>query len=257
MFDSIAYSRIANDKGPINTAEHFRYCATLPFTTLKADLRPTADGGVILCHDKGFTLDEDSRIAAFDKENHIKILEMTTAQCLALEHRRPYDGVYCKVTDFEIFIRICKECGKAPFITVRDEAIDSVIAVVLPVLEKYGLTEQSIINSFTVSTLEAFRQACPQIRLSYVLRLRKVIERSDVDTAIRLGNCLVTSFHFKATDIDDGWAPMDASRDAIAYAAENGVAVYQAQVGAAIPLEQLISRGYSGAQLLYVPNSAE
>lgn len=257
MFDSIAYSRIANDNGPINTAEHFRYCATLPFTSLKADLRPTADGGVILCHDKGFTLDENGRIAKFDKDSHIKILEMTTEQCLALEHCQPYDGAYCKVTDFESFIRICKACGKAPFITVRDEAIESVIAVVLPVLEKYGLTERSIINSFTVSTLEAFRHACPGIRLSYVLRLRKVIERSDVDTALRLGNCLVTSFHFTSANIDDGWEPLEASKDGIAYAAENGVAVYQAQVGSAVPLEQLTSRGYSGAQLLYAPNFAE
>lgn len=257
MFDYIAYSRIAHDKGPVNTAEHLRYCATLPFTSLKADLRPTSDGGVILCHDKGFTLDEDGRITAYDKDNHVKILEMTTAQCLALEHRKPYDGVYCKVTDFEDFIRICKSCGKAPFITIRDEQIDSVCAVVLPVLEKYGLTDQSIINSFTVSTLETFRQACPRIRLSYVLPLRKVVERADVDTAIRLGNCLVTSFHFTASNINDGWAPMDASRDGIAYAAEKGVAVYQAQVGSAIPLEQLTCRGYSGAQLLYAPNSAE
>lgn len=256
MFDSIAYSRIKDDQGPVNTVEHLKYCAKLPFTTLKADLRPTADGRVVLCHDKGFTLDENGRIGRFSKENYAKILDMTLEECLALEHSQPYDGAYCRVCGFEPFICICKESRKNPFITVRDEEIDTVVKVVLPILEKYCLLEKAIINSFTLSTLQAFRRACPTIRLSYVLPLRKVIERKDVDMAAAFGNCILTSFHFTRTAVEEGRPVMEASADALSYAAKRGVPVYQAQVSEDVPIEELIRLGYSGAQLLYSPREA-
>lgn len=252
-FDFIAYSRIANDRGSANTQEHLEYCATLPFTTLKADVRPTKDDRVILCHDKGFTLNEEGRIVKFDKDNYRPILEMTEAECLSLEHDEPVNGHRCKVTDVETFIRICKESGKRAFITVRDQAIDRVIAFVMPLLAKYDMIDQSIINSFTISTLKAFREADASIRLSYVLPRWKAIEKEDVDVAKSLGNCLVTSFHFSRSDVDGGWEPMNASQGALEYAAAQGVLVYQAQVSEAISLEDLVKRGYSGAQILYSP----
>jgi len=252
-FDYIAYSRIANDEGPVNTLEHLRYCATLPFQTLKADLRPTADGKVILCHDKGFTLNEEQRITRFNKEDCKVILDMTEKECLSLEHQQTYGGKYCKVAPFEPFIRICKESGKKAFITVRNEDVDTVVCQVMPILEAYGMIENSIINSFTLSTLESFRKACPEIRLSYVLPLRKVVERKDVDVARAFGNCIVTSFHFTRTAVEEGWPSMEASGDALSYAASQSVPVYQAQVGESVPLEELYRRGYSGAQMLYSP----
>lgn len=40
VFNYVAYSRIdTGDKGPINSEAHLRYCASLPFTTLKADVQ--------------------------------------------------------------------------------------------------------------------------------------------------------------------------------------------------------------------------
>ena len=46
---------------------------------------------------------------------------------------------------------------------------------------------------------------------------------------------------------------MEASGDALSYAASQFVPVYQAQVGESVPLEELYRRGYSGAQMLYSP----
>lgn len=252
-FDYIAYSWIHGaDKGPINSEEHLRYCASLPFTTLKADVQPTCDGGLVLCHDKGFTL-KDGRIVTYDKENNTPIYSLSKAQCLSLEHHKQYDGKYCRITDFETFIRICSESGKWAFITVRDAHIDEVVAAVLPVLEKYNWLHNSIINSFTLSALEAFRKASAEIRLSHVLKFNKPITRADVDEALQLGNCLINSFHFRQTDIQTGWATMEQSADGIAYAKAKGVKLYQAQVAQGVDLEKLIEAGYCGAQLRFVP----
>jgi len=251
-FDYIAYSRIdKGDQGSINTQEHLRYCASLPFTTLKADVQPTSDGGLVLCHDTGFTFKE-GKIVAFNKEDNVPIYDLTTKQCLELKHSATYNGKHCKITDFETYIRICKEFDKWAFITVRDQHIDEVIAAVMPVLEKYGWVQNSIINSFTVSTLEAFRAACPEIKLSYVLQLNKPVTREYVDTAVRLGNCIVTSFHFRVSDTQTGWNTMEASKDGIAYASSKGVRVYQAQVAEGVDVEKLKDYGYSGAQMRYV-----
>ena len=255
-FNSIAYSKLKEDMGSVNTAEHLRYCATLPFTSLKADLRPTADGKVILCHDAGFTLDESGRITRYNKDDCKRILEMTEAECLALEHAQVFDGKHCKVCDFETYIQICKECGKKAFITVRNEDIETVASFVLPVLEKYDYINRSIINSFTVATLEIFRRRCPQIRMSNVLPLRKVMEKADVDTALRLGNCLLNCFHFTGSDPVGGMDIMKASAEAIAYALEKGVAVYQAQVSENITPEELMKYGISGAQMFYAPTQS-
>lgn len=257
VFDYVAYSRIdTGDKGPINSEAHLRYCASLPFTTLKADVQPTADGGLVLCHDGGFTF-KDGRITSYDKENCTPIRSLTTQQCLDLEYYQMYDGEYCKVTDFETFIRICSQSGKFALITVRDAYVDEMVDAVLPILEKYHWTENSIINSFTISTLTAFRKASPEVKLSYVLQLSRPVTKMDVDTAVRLGNCIITSFHFRVSDTESGWAVVDASADGIAYAASKGVRVYQAQVAEGVDVEKLIACGYSGAQLRFVPEFTE
>lgn len=257
VFDYIAYSWIHGaDKGPINTQEHLRYCASLPFTTLKADVQLTSDGGLVLCHDKGFTF-QDGRIVSYNKENNTPIYTLTKAQCLSLEYNKQYDGKHCKITDFETFIRICSESDKWAFITVRDEHVNEIVSAVMPVLEKYNWLHNSIINSFTLSTLEAFRKASPDIKLSHVLKFNKPITRTDVDEALQLGNCLLTSFHFRQTDVQTGWATMEQSADAIAYAKAEGVKLYQAQVAQGVDIKKLIEAGYSGAQLRFVPEFTE
>lgn len=257
VFDYVAYSRIdEGDKGPINSEEHLRYCASLPFTSLKADVQPTSDGGLILCHDKGFTF-ADGRITSYDKENSVPIYTLSTQQCLSLEYQKQYEGKYCKVTDFETFIRICKESGKWAYITVRDEHINEVVAAAMPILEKYDWVKNSIINSFTLFSLEAFRKASSEIKISYVLQWNKPVTRVNVDTALRLGNCVITSFHFRVSDTQSGWATMEASADAIAYAKDKGVRLYQAQVTQDVDLEKLKEYGYSGAQLRFVPDFTE
>ena len=47
---------------------------------------------------------------------------------------------------------------------------------------------------------------------------------------------------------------MDRSADALAYAKEKGVTLYQAQVCEGVDLQRLMSYGYDGAQLRFIPD---
>lgn len=170
----------------------------------------------------GFTF-SDGRIVTYDKNNSMPIYNLTTQQCLSLEYNEQYDGKYCKVTDFETFIRICSESNKWAFITVRDEHVDEVVAAVMPILEKYNWVGSSVINSFTLYTLEAFRKASPDIKLSYVLQYGKILTRMDVDTAVRLGNCMVCAFLFRVSDMETGWSKLEECADGLAYAMTKGL----------------------------------
>ncbi len=247
-FNFIAYSVINNDKGPINTAEHFEYCGSLDcFTALKGDVQPTSDGGVIMCHDKGFTLDENGRITTFNADDCVLIHDMTTEQCQALEHRTPYNGEYCKVITFEKYIQRCKRTGKIAFITVRDQYIPEVIAHIMPILEKYRMIDRSIINSFTLSTLQAFREANESIMLSNVLDFGKVLTKAHINNAVSLGNCLINCFHFPS---DSGWDLLDQSKEAIDYAIENDIRIYEGQTGSVADVDLLMEYGVMGTQMI-------
>jgi len=258
-FEYVAYSSLRDDLGAINTAEHFRHVGTLPFDYIKGDIRPTADGGIIMCHDGAFTLDENGRITKPDKNNCKRILEMTTEECLRLEYGIPYGGKYCRVTDFETYISICKQSGIPPYVTVRDEEIETVAPIVLDVLEKYGLIESAIINSFTLETLKIFRRLCSESALSYVRAFRKPLERADIENALRLQNCLVCGFHYRWNSLDqtEGKALMQASVDALSYAASKGVKVWQAIVYDESVIAELQAFGFSGAQVRYIPSISQ
>ncbi len=41
---------------PMNSAEQYQLAAHLGFDALRGDVRITADGGLVMCHDEGITL---------------------------------------------------------------------------------------------------------------------------------------------------------------------------------------------------------
>ncbi|MBQ3951061.1 MAG: ATP-binding cassette domain-containing protein, partial [Oscillospiraceae bacterium] len=80
----IAYSSISGGP-PINTKEHFAYCAEHGFDGLKTDVRITSDNKIILCHDAGFTFDQNGRITNYNASDNTPIHDLTYAECVALE----------------------------------------------------------------------------------------------------------------------------------------------------------------------------
>lgn len=248
----ISYSSVSGAGASINTAEMYGYCAKQGFNALKGDVRPTSDGGVIMCHDAGFTFDENGDITKYDADNCTLISSLTEAECLALKHA----GTGNYVCNLETYIRICKKYGKIAYITIRDEQIaEVVVPVMYALLDKYRMRTRCIINSFTVASLEAVRAIDSDIMLSRVSTYSEGssgITTAFVDSAINLGNCRIAIFCFGSSSTDV--TVIDNSADAIAYALANDVRVDSGQVGEGISNDDLMARGICGAQMVVVPN---
>lgn len=244
-FNTIAYSRIDENDAPINTAEHFMICGRMQcYTSLKADVRITKDYGLVLCHDEGFTLNEEGKIIDFDPKNQVLISNLSTEECLSLEHANYNESEWqFKVTDFETYIMICKRCGKIPFITVRDQSIDTTVEQMLPILEKYDLIDKCIINSFTTETLIRFRKANKDIMLSKVLNKFEKLTKEVIDWAIEMDNCLITLYDLPEADLNQ----IEENKEMILYANNNNVMIYEA-ISTFDNAEELISIGIQGGQ---------
>ena len=207
-----AYSGIR--LAPINTAEHYHLAAHLGFNALKGDVRITSDGQLVMCHDWGFTLDENGRIGPYNRNNDIKILDMTFRQVMALEYAADFDvmGHYARVCTFDTFVRICKEQGMICYATLRNDRIPEVVRGVLDTLRKYHMTEHCVINSFTLETLREVRKYNRTITLSQVYDHRKPITVENVENVTALGNAMLTGFLYPA---ENGLELWEQSREAV------------------------------------------
>lgn len=242
-FNYVAYSSIYGSTGAINTAEHYIWAAKQGFTALKGDVRPTSDGELIMCHDAGFTL-SSGHITTYNASNATPIHEMTAEQCLALRH----SGTNQYVCSFDEYIKICKKYGKIAYITIRDEYIDEIVAAMFPILDKYNMRTRCIVNSFTLASLQAVRNVDSTITLSQVLGSGASINASVINNAIALGNCQICGFNFPNQGKFDS-----IEAEAIAYAKEHDIRLYQAQVNNMDDIDQLMALGISGAHMTCVP----
>lgn len=241
-----AYSSIG--AYPINTVEHFRDAASrYRFNAVKCDVRPTADGRLICCHDAGFTLDGNGRIIAYDRENAVAICSLTAADCLSLEHAAGYDrlGYYPHPCLVEDMLRICRDNGKVAFVTIRDEYMDVVIPTLLQALRRCYMTEATIINSMTLESLQLWRGYDRSIMLNYTLRRDAAVTAAAIDAAAELGNCSVCAFGYRP----DSTEPQNACD--FAYAHQKNIRLFQAICSCEGSVEAALRAGYDGAQISY------
>lgn len=244
-----AYSSIK--LAPINTAEHFHLASHLGFNALKGDVRITSDGGLVMCHDAGFSFDENGRIGCYDKNNRTLIIDMTYAQAMSLEYAADYDvmGHYAKVCSFDTFVRICKENGMICYVTLREDAIERLVPAVLETLNKYHMIEHCMINSFTLETLQEVRKYNHTIPLSNVIGARIKLEREVVENMIPLGNAAVTAFFYGMENRPELW---EESAEALRFAAEHGVQIHMAQVASFADYSDMIRKGVQGFHITRV-----
>ena len=257
QFNYIAYSKLSSNDAPANTAEHFINCAKQDFTALKGDVRNTADRGLIMCHDAGYTFDGNDKITTYNSSNNTPINTLTVAECKALTFADQYDGQDCHPIDFDTYVKICKKYGKIAFVTVRDEDIDTVVApYVIATLKKYRMLDRAIINSFNLATLSKFRTFDSSIMLSLVLEHNTAPMISTVDAVLTLGNCIINLFDVPLpndTTLDTvltGYDPV------IQYAINNNVMIYEAQTTNA-QTDTLLNHGITGSQMIQIPDYNE
>ena len=249
-FDYIAYSGLYDDP-PIqmNSTEFFEHYSSgvYGFNVMKGDVRPTADHGIVMCHDEGFTLNAEGRIAPYNRSNRVKIHDLTLQQCLSLEYDNFIDGQYTSVCDFETYISICAQHDKVAFITIRDEFIPELLDTMMPLIYKYDMQNRCIVNSFHLESLEMVKSYDPSIRLSWVIKNR-TLTTGIVDQAAALGNCALTLYSF--TGDTDRLEMLALYEYEIIYAQSRNIPLYAAIAHDVSIVDRLRQLGIRGAQFI-------
>ena len=243
-FNYVSYSIVNGSDASINTAELFTWAAKQGFTALKGDIQPTSDGKLIMCHDEGFTFNADGDITTYDANNSTQIRTLTEAECLALQHATTQN----QICNFDTYIKICKKYGKIAYITIRDKYIEDIVPAMFAVLDKYNMRTRCIVNSFTLTSLQAVRAVDDTITLSQVFGHKAGVTTANIDNAISLGNCMICGFSFP----NDTGETMIAE-SVIEYARANDIRLYEAQVNSMDEIDRLIERGIAGAHMTVAP----
>ncbi len=105
-----------------NTEQHFRKAIERGFDGLKCDMELSKDGEIVLCHDPGFTIDANGRIARwFDENNYRPIHEMTLQELMALKFADEYEGQVSTPCTLNTMLALCRENNLAAYLTLRPE----------------------------------------------------------------------------------------------------------------------------------------
>lgn len=244
-FLRIAYSAIWVDK--INTATHWLFAADMGFNTLKGDVEITSDGELIMCHDPGFTFDENGRIINYNSSNKTLIVEMTYAECRSkvyADNPARY-GQYCPVADVDDFIKICKDKGKICFLTIRATNTAAVVAKAVEKIKYYGMESRTILNAVQSSIIDVIRENhdADGIAVNFVAPEGTAITTAQVDNCVAWGNAFLSIWADGVTSV------IDNSATAIAYAKQKGVPLLAAVNGEMSFWNYLIKKGVMGYQI--------
>ena len=153
MVMNIEYSSLGDFLGkgnlPGNTEMHFRKSIELGFDGLKADMRLTSDGEIVLCHDAGYTFDDNGKITRFNRENFTPIHDLTLDKVLALEFADTFDGEILHPCTLDTMLALCDEYGMVPYLTLRYEPWQPVTAKrMVELILKHNLQHRTIVNLF-------------------------------------------------------------------------------------------------------------
>ncbi len=249
---NVAYSTIG--VAPINTVEHYLTASKLGFNALKSDVRITKDNVLVMCHDAGFTFDNNGRIDHFVRDNNRKIIDMTADEVLKLEHSEFVDelGHYAHPCTFEDFVKVCRENGKICYPVIREEYMDQVLPALYEVIYRYRMENNTIINSMCYASSMAARQYDKDIMLCYTLHGDVPITREDIDKTAALGNAVLCGFNFCRKG---DWVFDESQKDAMEYARKKNIRVWQAQVRKYAQYSECIERGITGFHIVkpYLP----
>ena len=132
-----------------NTELHFLKSISLGFDGLKTDMELTKDGEIVLCHDPGFTLNDDGRIVAFNDANYKAFREMTTKEVLALEFARTENGSHYHPCTLDTMLALCRQHNLAAYLTLRPEPWRNETAKrMAELILAHDMQRQTIINLY-------------------------------------------------------------------------------------------------------------
>ena len=222
-FLNISYSNLWS-YGPINTEMAYETAGFFGFDAIKGDVQISADNVLIMCHDAGYTLDENGKITTYSASNSTAIRTMQSADILALEHAMNDLGAHpCTIDDY---LRICAKWGKIAFVTIRDADIDVIAPILLAALKRWNLQHKSIINSFTLASLKIVRNLDRYVWVNQVME--RNITDTDYDNAVSLYPCALSPYGSMSGNAETMLAVYEQMATVVEKCKANGIPVLTA-----------------------------
>lgn len=244
-FLHISYSRIGS-YAPANTKSAFETAGLLGFDAIKGDIQISADNVLIMCHDAGYSFDDNGKIAInYDANTGTKIRDMQSADILSKEHSLFNMGEHpCTVDDY---LYICAKWGKIPFVTIRDDDMDLVAPLLVSALKRWNLAHKAIVNSFNTASLQAVRNIDSDIWLNIVMG--RSLTSADVASAESLCPCTLSPYFgsTKAT-VEELQALYDTMANIVAECRNKGIPVLSAGVYNRAQYDFMLEH-YNGSQI--------
>lgn len=137
-----------------NTAAAFIAAGERSYYGIEADVRRTADGGFIMCHDK--TLDKLG-------VSGVTVEKKTLEELLGIT----LDGGE-RLCTLENYISICKSYGKQAFLELKSSFSAEEIYKIVVIVSELGYLERTTFISFSYEELLSVRAASPEQSVQYL-----------------------------------------------------------------------------------------
>ena len=177
---------------PQNSIEAFEAAGRLGFWAIETDVRKTADGVLVCCHDAAVD-------SMFDGSGEISA--MTWGELERLNYRKDrMNGSICpgRMPTFGEYLFICKEYGAIPFIETKTMDVEEIFAEAL----HYYNEEQLIISSTNMEHLRIVRRLAKHVFIHHIF--------SDEASRSELADMLPAGCSVNQKDIDTfdpAWVP--------------------------------------------------
>ena len=165
-----------------NTKEAFVAAGNRSYYGIEADVRRTADGKFIVCHD-----DNLQRLAGNDM-----IVEATAFDELLAVPLSDGKGCERRLCDLDTYISLCKSYEKQAILELKSDFTEQEIAQIVDVVRSHGYLERVTFISFYYSNLEYVRRISPEQSVQYLFsqvsdELTERLIRDRIDVAILHG----------------------------------------------------------------------
>ena len=163
-----------------NTDSAFIAAGERSYYGIEADVRRTADGKFVICHDDNLKKLSGQKI---DVENS------TLEELLAVELLGKNEGEVEHLTDLESYIRICKQYDKQAILELKSEFTQDEVNRIIDIIIAEGYTHRVTFISFYYDTLMYVRNAIPGQLAQYLMskiddKTIEMLARDKIDVSI-------------------------------------------------------------------------
>ncbi len=166
----IAYSVFPGIPG--NSEIHFKEAIRNGYHGMKADMQLSKDGKIILCHDDGYTFDENGMITSFAPDKFTAIHDLTAGEINDLRFAQAWGGEHHRPCQLETMLQLCRDHNRFAYLTLRDDPWrPEVVARMVELLRQYEMTGRTVVNFYPPQpgAVQLIDSLCPGLKYCHTL----------------------------------------------------------------------------------------